>query len=124
MVTQQPGWRTSTYSSNGDDCVEVSGAVVGVNIRHSKDPNGPMISFTGQQWRQWLAELATGAIDNSNGAVEVTVQHDGWLVTSVETGANLQFTPSEVNAFVRGVCDGEFDLRRGELTASTPGNGN
>jgi hypothetical protein len=118
MVTQQPGWRTSTYSSNGDDCVEVNGAVVGVTIRHSKDPNGPMISFTGQQWRQWLAELATDAIDNSNGAVQVTVQPDGWLVTAIETGEILQFTTSEVNAFLRGVCDDEFDLRRGEFAAA------
>ena len=43
---------------------------------------------------------------------------DGWLVTATETNAVLQFTTSEVNAFVRGVRDGEFDLRRGELAAA------
>lgn len=115
MVTRQAGWRTSTYSSNGDDCVEASGTAAGVSIRQSKDPDGPTISFTADQWCRWLAELASDAIDGSNGAVHVTVEPDGWLVRSLETGEVLHFTDSEVDAFLRGVDDGEFDLRQGEL---------
>ncbi|MBW8485272.1 DUF397 domain-containing protein [Actinomadura parmotrematis] len=39
-------WRKSSYSgSAGDDCVELAGAVDGVLLRDSKDPDGPKLAF-------------------------------------------------------------------------------
>jgi Domain of unknown function (DUF397) len=105
------GWRTSSYSSNGTDCVEVAPLETGARIRHSKDPAGPVITFTSDQWRRWLDELISGEAGTANGAVFVTALLDGcWQVDAVALEANLHFTASEVTAFVRGVRAGEFDL--------------
>ena len=44
-------WRKSTYSNNGGSCVEVAPAAAGVvAVRDSKDPDGPKLAFTSQQW--------------------------------------------------------------------------
>jgi hypothetical protein len=44
-------WRKSTYSNNGGSCVEVApGAPEMVTVRDSKDPDGPKLAFTPQQW--------------------------------------------------------------------------
>lgn len=111
MLTARPGWRTSTHSSNGADCVEVEPAERGnVRMRHSKHPAGPAITFSARQWTLWLTELTSGEISNTNGVVDVSVGPAGWVVTAVETGAVLRFTPSEVAAFLRGARDREFDV--------------
>jgi hypothetical protein len=58
-----------------------------------------------------LDELASGETHIKNGAVLVTVLPDNcWRVDAVTSKASLYFTVGEVNAFVRGVRDGEFDL--------------
>ena len=44
-------WRKSTHSNNGGSCVEVAPAAPGiVAVRDSKDPAGPKLAFTSQQW--------------------------------------------------------------------------
>ncbi|MFI1192502.1 DUF397 domain-containing protein [Micromonospora sp. NPDC020750] len=45
-------WRKSTRSgSNGGDCVEVADNLPGiVAVRDSKDPAGPVLSFTPAAW--------------------------------------------------------------------------
>jgi hypothetical protein len=44
-------WRKSTYSNNGGSCVEVGTAATGViAVRDSKDPSGPALAFTPEQW--------------------------------------------------------------------------
>ncbi|MFI0791304.1 DUF397 domain-containing protein [Micromonospora rubida] len=45
-------WRKSTHSgSNGGDCVEVADNLPGVvAVRDSKDPAGPVLSFTPTAW--------------------------------------------------------------------------
>jgi hypothetical protein len=44
-------WRTSTYSNNGGNCVEVAAAAPGVvAVRDSNDPGGPKLVFTPEQW--------------------------------------------------------------------------
>jgi hypothetical protein len=57
-------WRTSSYSGNGEACVEVgwlgrgNGAPptvgTGVLVRDSKNPGGPILHITGQYWRDFL----------------------------------------------------------------------
>ncbi|PSK61902.1 hypothetical protein B0E53_06200 [Micromonospora sp. MH33] len=49
-------WRKSTRSgSNGGSCVEVADNLPGVvGVRDSKDPAGPVLTFTPQTWRAFV----------------------------------------------------------------------
>ena len=50
-------WRKSSHSSHNGQCAEgrQDGAVIGV--RDSKDPDGPVLSFSGVAWVAFLAGL-------------------------------------------------------------------
>lgn len=58
-------WRKSTKSgNNGGDCVEVADNLPGVvAVRDSKDPTGPILTFTPSAWQAFVADIAevTGA---------------------------------------------------------------
>ena len=49
-------WRKSTRSgSNGGDCVEVADNLSGlVAVRDSKDPSGPVLTFTPAAWTAFI----------------------------------------------------------------------
>ena len=68
-------WRTSTYSNNGGACVEVADNLLAgrgvVLVRDSKDPDGPVITLRPDQFAAFLRE-AVGELTSANGAVEVT----------------------------------------------------
>lgn len=100
-------WRTSSYSGNGQNCVEVAPAASGVLLRDTKDHGtGPVLTFTSTQWTAFLTESLTGA-PSANGAVEVTHSPTGTDVRGGDT--TLHFTPGEWTAFRDGVRDREFD---------------
>ena len=50
-------WRTSSYSGgNGGTCVEVADNLPGVvAVRDSKDPDGPVLTFTRADWSAFVA---------------------------------------------------------------------
>ncbi len=49
-------WRKSSYSSDPNgECVEVATLPGGVAVRDSKDPDGPVLRFTADEWRAFLA---------------------------------------------------------------------
>ncbi|MEE6308560.1 DUF397 domain-containing protein [Plantactinospora veratri] len=49
-LTTAPNWRKSTRSDSGT-CVEVADNLPGrVLVRTSKDPRGPVLTFTPRQW--------------------------------------------------------------------------
>jgi len=53
-----PTWRRSSYSNTqGNQCVEV--AVIGdrIALRDSKDPNGPVLTFSKAEWRQFVRRM-------------------------------------------------------------------
>jgi hypothetical protein len=103
-------WRTSSYSENGANCVEVAPAAVGVLLRDTKDRGtGPAIAFTPEQWTAFLAEVAAGA-PSTNDCVEVIRTDSGVQMHALASAIRLSFTPSEWMAFRAGVRDGEFDL--------------
>ena len=60
-------WRKSTYSGdNGGDCVEVAGNLPGViAVRDSKDPDGPALIFTPDEWRTFTAGIRGGEFELS-----------------------------------------------------------
>ena len=45
-------WRTSSYCDSGA-CVQVRGA----QVRDSKDPDGPVLSFSGTAWGRFIREI-------------------------------------------------------------------
>ncbi len=55
-------WRKSSYSGgNGGDCVEVAAALpAAVAVRDSKDPDGPKLIFTPQDWAAFTEAIRTG----------------------------------------------------------------
>ena len=47
----------------GHACVEVAQHGEVVHMRDSKDPDGPMLTFTGEQWASFKAAVAAGEFD-------------------------------------------------------------
>jgi hypothetical protein len=55
-------WRKSTLSgSNG--CIEVAFVGAQVAIRQSKDPSGPVLTFSPTEWEAFLAGVRRGEFD-------------------------------------------------------------
>jgi Domain of unknown function (DUF397) len=55
-------WRKSESSVSGD-CVEVAFVGQSVLVRNSKDPAGPVLSFTHSEWTAFLAGARSGTFD-------------------------------------------------------------
>ena len=57
-------WRKSRRSSGGDNCVEVAFAADGsVGVRDSKDPTGPVLTFTPAEWEAFTGGVCDGEFD-------------------------------------------------------------
>jgi hypothetical protein len=57
-------WRKSTYSNGQSNCVEVAANLDGiVAVRDSKDPHGPALIFTPDQWQRFAAGVKSGDFD-------------------------------------------------------------
>jgi hypothetical protein len=53
-------WRKSSYSSNeGGECVEIAACPGTVHVRDSKDPEGPALSFSSEEWASFLTLART-----------------------------------------------------------------
>ncbi len=59
-------WRKSSHSgNNGGNCVEVARDLPGVvALRDSKDPDGPVLFFTPDEWRAFAAGVRAGEFDS------------------------------------------------------------
>jgi Domain of unknown function (DUF397) len=55
-------WRKASYStSNGGGCVEVARTPgVAIAVRDSKDPDGPVLALTADDWRAFLRQVKEG----------------------------------------------------------------
>ncbi len=54
-------WRKASKSGNNGDCVEVTFSLPGViAVRDSKDPDGPVLAFTRDEWEAFLAGARAG----------------------------------------------------------------
>jgi len=62
MDVSSATWRKSSYSGgNGGNCVEVAGNLPGiVAVRDSKDPHGPALIFTPDEWRTFATGVKAG----------------------------------------------------------------
>lgn len=54
-------WVKSSLSFSTRQCVEVAGLPGGVvGVRHSKDPDGPVLRFTPDEWQAFLGGARAG----------------------------------------------------------------
>ena len=56
-------WRKSIRSGGGVDCVEVADLPTGTAVRDSKNPTGPMLAFSREEWRAFADQVRSGAHD-------------------------------------------------------------
>ena len=63
MDLSRAEWRKSSYSSNnGGNCVEVARNLPKiVAVRDSKDPSGPALILSADQWAGFVARIRSGA---------------------------------------------------------------
>jgi hypothetical protein len=56
-------WRKSSYSGNGGgNCVEVAHSLPGVvGVRDSKDPDGPILMISRDQWASFITRVRSTA---------------------------------------------------------------
>jgi hypothetical protein len=50
-------WRKSSYSTNGDECVEVAVSRPEVLVRDTKDREGGVLALAADEWRAFLTRL-------------------------------------------------------------------
>ncbi|MER6173044.1 DUF397 domain-containing protein [Streptosporangium sp. NPDC001681] len=56
-------FRKSSCSGGGDNCVEVATNLPGlVAVRDSKNPSGPMLTFSPTAWNNFLTGIRNGEI--------------------------------------------------------------
>ena len=57
-------WRKSSYSGSGDNCVEVAMLSNGGRaVRDSKNPGGPILTFTSGEWDAFIGGAKDGEFD-------------------------------------------------------------
>lgn len=61
----QRTWRTSSYSSTGAECVELSVSTDDTAVRDSKNRSGGELGFSATAWRSFVAVLTQGRLGGS-----------------------------------------------------------
>jgi hypothetical protein len=62
--TMFTNWRKSSRSGGGDNCVEVAFAPDGtVAVRHSKNPDGPILVYTRSEWVAFTGGVHDGEFE-------------------------------------------------------------
>jgi Domain of unknown function (DUF397) len=55
-------WRKASYSVGNGECVEVVSALGQVSIRDSKDPEGPVLTYSADAFRSFLGEAKRASL--------------------------------------------------------------
>jgi hypothetical protein len=56
-------WIKASASAGNGACVEVARLEVGVAVRDSKDPDGPVLRYTPQEWAAFLDGAKAGEFE-------------------------------------------------------------
>ncbi|MEH1012685.1 DUF397 domain-containing protein [Micromonospora sp. CPCC 206060] len=56
-------WRKSTRSGGNGQCVEARYVDHNAQVRDSKDRQGPVLSFTADQWTDFVGSIKAGSFD-------------------------------------------------------------
>jgi hypothetical protein len=63
-LTHDTTWKKSSKSSGaGTECVEVRQYDGVVQVRDSKDPDGPVLAFSPEQWEAFVRAATDGEFD-------------------------------------------------------------
>jgi hypothetical protein len=63
-LSRAMSWKKSSFSNGGGACVEVASNVPGiVGVRDSKDKDGPVLTFTPEEWHAFAAGIRDGQFD-------------------------------------------------------------
>jgi Domain of unknown function (DUF397) len=62
MDLSRATWRKSSLS-HASSCVEVTSADGRVAIRHSKNPEGPILMFSADEWQAFVEGIRQGEFD-------------------------------------------------------------
>jgi hypothetical protein len=57
-------WIKASRSGESGDCVEMRRQPDGVQVRDSKHPDGPVLTFTAAEWAAWLDGARKGEFDH------------------------------------------------------------
>ncbi|MBB5080196.1 hypothetical protein HNR40_005683 [Nonomuraea endophytica] len=106
MNLDDAAWRKATASGDNGQCVEVATNLPGiVAVRDSKDPDGPALVFTDEEWAGFLDGDGPGMNVATDLAGMVSLRKSG-----NPDGPALTFTDGEWVAFWDGVDKHEFDV--------------
>ncbi|MFG1608039.1 DUF397 domain-containing protein [Actinoplanes sp. NPDC049265] len=56
-------WLKSSRSYGSGECVEVRARDGGIQVRDSKDPDGPRLAFSRREWAAFVAGVRAGEFD-------------------------------------------------------------
>lgn len=62
-MTTIPAWRTSTYSGENGNCVQVAPLDTAVGVRDSKNPNAGHLTFPPDAFAAFLDTVKSGRLD-------------------------------------------------------------
>lgn len=57
-------WQKSSWSGSANECVEVSFRELVVRVRDSKDPRGPVLTFSRLEWGAFVRGVREGEFDD------------------------------------------------------------
>ena len=111
MTASTSGWVKSSLSSwDMPKCVELYRNGDYIKFRNSREPDGAMLMFHRAAVHSLFDQIKAGGRAGFDGLI--ALQWDGvkYLMYSTRGGEDcLTFTEAEVEAFIGGVCGGEFD---------------
>jgi hypothetical protein len=55
-------WRKSSYSGQGNTCVEVAPLPHGAAVRDSQNPRGPALQFSADDWQAFISAIKDGRL--------------------------------------------------------------
>lgn len=103
-------WARSSRCDAGA-CVLVAYHDGTIRVRSSRDPNHPPLVYDRDEWQVLVAALSV----DPDSHPDLSRSGGDWMW--VKGGVTQRFTAAEIEAFVDGVRDGEFDVDR--LAANT-----
>ncbi|WP_101383469.1 DUF397 domain-containing protein [Kitasatospora sp. GP30] len=67
MSTPSHQWFKSSYSGQNGECIEVRRSEAGLDVRDSKDPQGPILAFPHSAWRAFVTSVHDGTVTTPDG---------------------------------------------------------